>query len=89
MCKIESDNFVTDPLVVSEFRLLVEHIELSVAEICPFEAGIYGDIALKMKMLLLSFCALNNKPTYLLSDFCSYFLSFPIHSILICHTLPV
>lgn len=33
MCKIESDNFVTDPLVVSEFRLLVEHIELSVDEI--------------------------------------------------------
>lgn len=55
--------------------------------LCPFEAGICGDKALKM--LLLSFCALNNNTTYVLSDFCSYFLCFSIHSILICHTLLV
>lgn len=56
--------------------------------LCPFEAGIFGDAALKMKILLVSY-ALNNNTTYLLSDFCSYFLSLPIHLILSCHTLPV
>lgn len=57
--------------------------------VCPFEAGICGDIALKVKIPLLSFYALNNTTTYLLCDFYSYILSRPIHSILICHTLPV
>ncbi|TRZ26115.1 hypothetical protein HGM15179_000965 [Zosterops borbonicus] len=33
VCKTECDNFVTDPVVVSKFQLLVELIELSVAEI--------------------------------------------------------
>lgn len=33
MCKTECDSFVTDPIVVSKFQLLVELIELSVAEI--------------------------------------------------------
>lgn len=56
--------------------------------LCPFEAGICGDVALKMKILFLSY-ALNNYTTYLLSDFCSSFLSLPIHSILVYHTLPV
>lgn len=32
MCKIECDNFVTDPVVVSKFQLLVKLIELSVAK---------------------------------------------------------
>lgn len=56
--------------------------------LCAFEAGIFGDTALKMKILLVSY-ALNDNTTYLLSDFCSYSLSLPIHSILNCHTLPV
>lgn len=32
VCNIECDNFVTDPVVVSKLQLLVELIELSVAE---------------------------------------------------------
>lgn len=32
VCKIECDNFMTDPVVVSKFQLLVKLIELSVAE---------------------------------------------------------
>lgn len=38
--------------------------------LCPFEAGICGSIALRMEMLLSSFCALNNN-IFLLSDFSS------------------
>lgn len=82
MRKTECDNFVTNPVVVSKFQLLVKLIELISSAHLKLEF-----IALKMK--IFSFYALNNTTTYLLSDFCSYFLSLPIHLILIFHTLPV
>lgn len=45
MCKIECDYFVTVPVVVSKFQLLVELIELSVAEI--------SDVHLKLEFVVM------------------------------------